>query len=82
VVLERVEIACFGAEPERKLGDLSGRAGVVGRELPAVCRLLEAASARGEDDGRGVDFVLAAARAPAVFRGLERRQRALRECRP
>ncbi len=53
VVLERVEVAELGAERERDLRHLAGRAGMVGRELSSLLGLAVAASARGEDHGRG-----------------------------
>ena len=52
---------------------------MVRRELAALLRHLEAAAAGGEDDGRRVELVLAARRAPAVAALLERGQRAVRE---
>ena len=60
VVLERVEVARLGAELERDLRHLAGRAGMVRRQLAALLRLLEAAAAGREDDRAGVDHVLAA----------------------
>ena len=68
VVLERVEVARLGAEPERDLRDLAGGAGVVGGELAALLGLPVAAAAGGEDDRRSVDLVVADARPPAVLR--------------
>src|SRR5262249_58523791 len=81
VVLERVEVACLGAELERDPGDLTGRAGMVGRELAAVGGLLEAPATRSDHDGGGGDLVLAAPRPPAVLGRLECRQRTLRQRR-
>ena len=66
VVLERVEVARLGAEVDRDLGHLAGRARVIRRELAARLRVGEAAPAGREDDGAGVDRVLAALRAPAA----------------
>src|SRR5579862_7449174 len=73
VVLERVEVARLGAELERDLRHLAGRAGMVGGELAALLRLAEAAAAGGEDDRRRLDRVLADARAPAGLELMERR---------
>src|SRR2546430_2590765 len=50
VVLERVEVAPLGAELEGDARDLTGRAGVIRRELAALLRLGIAAAAGGEDD--------------------------------
>jgi hypothetical protein len=71
VVLERVEVARLGADPERDLGDLAGRPRMVGRELATLLRFAEAAAACGEDHGAGLDRVLAAACAPARRRRLQ-----------
>ena len=57
------------------LRHLAGRARVVGRELAALLGLAVAAAACGEDDGRRLERLVAAARAPAVLSGLERLQR-------
>src|SRR5919201_2318425 len=50
-------------------------------QLAALLRLAPAAPAGREDDGGGVDDVVAAAGAPAVLRAFEIRQRRLRERR-
>jgi hypothetical protein len=52
---------------------------MVGRELAALLRHLEAAATSGEDDGRCIELVLAAGRVPAVAALLERGQGAVRE---
>ena len=77
VVLERVEVARLGAELERDLGHLAGRAGMVRRELAALLGLSVAAAAGGEDDrrrrrSRGSPSPQGA---PAVRRPLERAER-------
>ena len=81
VVLERVEVARLGAERERDLGHLAGRAGMVRRELAALLGDSVAAPAGRENDGAGVDQVLAAGRAPAVPGRLELRERRVLERR-
>jgi len=79
VVLERVEVARLGAEVERDLRDLAGRAGVVGRELASLLGLSVAASARSENDRGRLELLVAAARPPAPVARFERAQRRLRE---
>src|SRR5713101_5533021 len=54
---------------------------MVGRELAALLGDAEAATARGEDDGAGVDQMLAAGRAPAVAGRLQLAQRRVLERR-
>src|SRR5262249_53520549 len=66
VVLQRVEVARLGAELERNLRHLSGRAGMVRGQLAALLRLLEAAPAGREHDRAGIDDVLAANGAPVL----------------
>ena len=51
VVLERVEVARLGAEAERDLRHLAGRARVVRRQLAALLGLAKAAAAGGQHDG-------------------------------
>jgi len=81
VVLELVEVPGLGADAERDPSHLAGCVRVVRGELAALLRDLEAAPARGKDDGGGLEFVLAAGGAPAVLALLERGQRAVREQR-
>src|SRR5205807_2871482 len=79
VVLQRVEVARLGAEVERDLRHLAGRAGMVRRQLAALLRLAVAAAAGGEDYGCGLQRLLAAVGAPAAGRGLQGDQRRLRK---
>ena len=79
VVLERVEVARLGAQLERELRDLAGRAGMIRGQLAALLRLAEAAAAGGEDDRARLDLHVAAAREPARLGGLERAKRRLRQ---
>jgi hypothetical protein len=65
VVLERVEVARLGAEVERDLSGLTGRAWVIGGELAALPRLAVATSARGKDDGPRLDHMVPADCAPS-----------------
>ena len=79
MVLERVEIACLGAEAERDLRHLAGRALVIRGQLAALFRLAVAAAAGRQHDGAGLDLVLAAACAPASRCLLEIDERRLGE---
>ena len=79
VVLERVEVACLGAEAERDLRHLTRRALVVRGQLPALFRLAVATAAGGQHDRAGLDLVLAAAGAPARLGLLELDERRLGE---
>jgi hypothetical protein len=67
VVLERVEVARLGSQGQRELRHLAGRPRMVRRELASLLRLPEAAAARCENDGRGLDLVLPAQGEPAVL---------------
>ena len=72
VVLERVEVARLGAEAERDLGHLAGRAGMVRRELAALLRRRGSSGRRRR--GRRSPASIACSpqrRAPAVLGRLE-----------
>src|SRR5581483_7457032 len=73
------EVACLCAERQREVRHLSRRAGMVRRELAAFLRKPVAPPAGRQDDGPGVEHVLATGGAPAVPDRLEVAQRGVLE---
>src|SRR6188508_2556232 len=78
VVLQRIEVTRLRAELECDLRHLTGRAGMVGGQLPALLGLLEAAASGGQHDGTGLHLVIPDPCSPAVLGPLQIGKRALR----